>query len=436
MFLQLLRARRFAPLFWCQFFSAFNDNFVRNLLAMLILFQLGEAKSGALVTAAIGVFILPSIVLSALGGELADSHDKALIARRLKLAEMFVQGVAALGLVMASLPLLYLALFGLGIVAALFGPIKYGILPDQLETRELTAGNALVEGATFLAILLGLIVGGLAAAQNRSPAGVIVQLMAVAFACWASSWFIPRTQAAAPGLRIDPNVLRSTWRSLHDLRKDRRSWAGGLAVSWFWLTGAVALSLVPVVLKTRLGAGVEAATAVNALFAIGMGLGSLAAAAWARGRIFLRPAPIAALAMGLFLLDLGWSTGGLRPPSPGAISLVAFLRSPGGLRLCVDVVGLAAAGGWFVVPIFAAVQAWAGEDRRARVVGAVNIVNSLFIVAGSLATSLLQAAGAPEPLLLAGLGALNGLAALWLLCAFSSKRIEADSNRPSRLGAR
>ncbi|HVB89810.1 MAG TPA: MFS transporter [Beijerinckiaceae bacterium] len=422
MFLHLLRTRRFAPLFWCQFFSAFNDNFVRNMLAMLILFRLGEHRAGALVTLAIGIFILPSIFLSALGGELADSQDKARVARALKLGELFVQGIAALGFVFASLPLLYLALFGLGVIAALFGPIKYGILPDHLETRELTAGNALIEGATFLAILLGLIVGGFAAVQGRSPLSVVAQLTVVALACWIASWFIPGTRAAAPDLRPDRNLLASTWRAVHDLRMDARSWTGGLAVSWFWLTGAVSLSLVPVVLKSRLGAGIEVATAINALFAIGMALGSSAAALWARGRIFLTPVSGAAFGMGAFLLDLAFTTGRL-PAVTAELSLSQFLGSFTGLRLSLDVIGLAACGGLFVVPTFAAVQAWAGEDRRARVVAGVNIVNSLFIVAGSLLTSLLQAAGFSEPVLLGALGALNLLVALWLLHALSRKSI-------------
>ena len=140
----LLRSRRFAPLFWCQFFSAFNDNFVRNMLAMLILFRLGENEAGAMITLAIGVFMLPSLLLSGLGGEMADSWDKARLARRLKGAEILVQSIAAIGLWLASAPLLFAALFGLGVVNALFGPLKYAILPDLLESDELVAGNALV----------------------------------------------------------------------------------------------------------------------------------------------------------------------------------------------------------------------------------------------------------------------------------------------------
>ena len=161
MLASLLRARRFAGLFWCQFFSAFNDNFVRNMLAMLILFRLGEMEAGPLISLAVGTFMAPSLFLSGLGGELADAQDKAWLARRLKFAEILVQAVAALGLTLASLPLLYTALFGLGVISALFGPVKYGILPDLLAKEELLAGNALVEAATFIAIFLGLIAGGL-----------------------------------------------------------------------------------------------------------------------------------------------------------------------------------------------------------------------------------------------------------------------------------
>jgi hypothetical protein len=413
MFSTLMRSRRFAPLFWCQFLSAFNDNFVRNMLAMLILFRFGQAHAGAWVTLAIGIFILPSIFLSALGGEIADSHDKALIAQRLKLAEIFVQTIAAVGFLSSSRFLLFLALFGLGVLSALFGPIKYGILPDHLETRELTAGNALIEGATFLAILLGLVVGGLTATDGRQAWSVAAQLMAIAVACWATSQFIPSARPAAPDLRPARNILRSTIRSLRDLRATPREWRGGLAVSFFWMTGAIALSLTPIVVKDKAGGGVGAETAISALFAIGVAAGSLFAAALARGRIFVSAAPAAALGMALFLFDLAAASAGPAQSGPG-LTLSAFVATPEGLRLGLDVIGLAAAGGLFVVPIFAAVQAWAGEDRRARVVAAVNILNSIFMVAGSLTVSALQAAGVGEPIMLAALGAINCGVAAWL----------------------
>ena len=203
MFRTLMTSRRFAPLFWCQFFSAFNDNFVRNMLVMLILFRFGGEGGSMKILIASMAFVLPAIPFSALGGEIADSHDKATIARRLKFAEIFVQAIGAAGFAFSSLTLLYLALFGLGCVAALFGPIKYGILPDHLRRQELVAGNALVEGATYAAIICGLIMGGLAAQHGRSSGGVVAQMMLIAFACYAASRWIPPTGSA-------PRASRST----------------------------------------------------------------------------------------------------------------------------------------------------------------------------------------------------------------------------------
>ena len=427
MFSHLMVARRFAPLFWCQFFSAFNDNFVRNMLAMLILFRLGDEHAGPLITLAVGIFILPSIFLSGLGGEMADAHDKAMLARRLKFAEIFVQMIAAAGFVFGSVPLLYLALFGLGVIAALFGPIKYGLLPEQLETSELPAGNALVEAATFIAILCGLIAGGYAASHGREPIGIVVQLMVIALACWGASRFIPFKGAAAPGLKVHKNVFVSTGTLVRELKLDVPMWRGGLAVSWFWMVGAVALSLVPIIIRERTGGGIDVETAISALFAIGIAIGSVAAAAAAHGTISLRPVPYAAFGMALFLLDLGLATHGLAKAT-GEIGLGDFFRSVSGLRIAFDVVGLAIAGGVFVVPAFSAVQARAPADHRARVIAAVNIMNSIFMVAGSLLTAVLQSKliGLSEPVLLALLGALN-LGAGFVLIRWGYTRIQINA---------
>jgi MFS family permease len=403
----LLRARRFVGLFWCQFFSVFNDNFVRNMLAMLILFRLGETAAGPLITLAVGTFMAPSLLLSGLGGELADAHDKAWLARRLKFVEILVQMIAAAGLFLSSLPLLYTALFGLGVISALFGPVKYGILPSLLAKQELMAGNALVEAATFIAIFLGLIAGGLSA-KGRAPEGTVFQLMAIAAACFAASLFIPPTERAAPGLRANPNVLASTFALVREVARDATLWARTLAVSWFWMSGAVTLSLVPVVVRNKTGGGIEVETAVSALFALGIGIGSIAAAVIAHGRIYLKPVPFAAFGMAAFLIDLGAATFFL-PVAAVEVGLAEFFRSFVGLRIALDVTGLACAGGLFVVPLFTAIQANAPKDRRARIIGGVNILNAAFIVLGVLATAILQSkiAGVTEPVLLAALGVLT-----------------------------
>src|SRR5437660_9498862 len=218
----LLMTRRFAPLFWTQFFSAFSDNFLKNSLVFLILFHIGGSDAEALITLAAAVFIAPYFFLSALGGQLADRYDKAVVAQRLKLAEIGVALIAVLGFSLHSVPVLFVALFLFGVIASLFGPIKYGILPDHLARSELPAGNALVEGATFIAILLGTIVGGLAAKDGGDPASFAVLMIVFSFLCWGASLMIPPTGQGAPDLVVRQNIFVSTWELLKDLRSDRR----------------------------------------------------------------------------------------------------------------------------------------------------------------------------------------------------------------------
>ncbi|MEA1831244.1 acyl-[ACP]--phospholipid O-acyltransferase [Methylobacterium durans] len=410
MFRSLMTARRFAPLFWCQFFSAFNDNFLKNALAFLILFKIGAhdpGHSGILITLASAVFIGPFFILSGLGGQLADRYDKALMARRLKFAEIFAAAAAVLGFFLHSVPVLFVALGLFGVIAALFGPIKYGILPDHLRREELPAGNALVEGATFLAILLGTIVAGLATAAGGSGAAFGAMIMGFALLCWLSARLIPRTGEGAPDLKVDPNVARSTRDLLRDLWADSRLWRGSVIVSWFWLVGAVVLSLLPVLVKSGLNGSETVVTLLLATFSVGIALGSGLASWLASGRIVLLPVPVGAVLMGLFGLDLAWTVAHLPPASGPMVGAAEFLRTGTDLRVAIDFLGLAMAGGLYIVPSFAAVQAWTDKAKRARVIGAVNVLTAAFMVAGTLALAALQGAGFSMAALLALVAILN-----------------------------
>src|SRR5262245_46859927 len=269
----LLLSRRFAPLFWCQFFAAFNDNFLKTALVFVILFHLSARNSEALITFASAAFIAPYFFLSALGGQLADRYDKARVAPRLKFVEIFVASLAAWAYVLSSLALLFTALFGFGVLAALFGPIKYGILPDHLRREQLPAGNALVEGATFVAILLGTIGGGLAASHGGDADAFAVLIMVFAAASWMSALLIPPTGEGAPKLAIQINIANSTLAMLRHLRADARLWWGAMVVSWFWLVGIVVLSLLPPLIK-MLGGNEDSVTAYLAVFTIAVGVGS------------------------------------------------------------------------------------------------------------------------------------------------------------------
>ena len=407
----IMLSRRFAPLFWCQFFAAFNDNFLKTALVFVVLFHLNARDAEALITLASAIFIAPFFFLSALGGELADRYDKALVAQRLKFIEIFVAALAAWGYVQASLPLLYGALLGFGILAALFGPIKYGILPDHLRREQLPTGNALVEGATFVAILLGTIAGGLAARGQDSHALFAALVIGFAIACWLSAKLIPATGEGAPDLRISANIATSTAAMIRHLRADPRLWWGAMVTSWFWLVGIVLLSLLPPLIKTLIGGNEDTVVAYLAIFTIAVGAGSGLAAAIARGRIMLRTTLVGALLLGIFAIDLGAAILGA-PPVALPQGPAAVFASALGVRAAVDLCGLAIAGGLFIVPAFSAVQAWSDVDYRARTIAAVNVLNAAFMTGATILVAVMQKFGATIPALFLLIGVLTLLVAL------------------------
>jgi acyl-[acyl-carrier-protein]-phospholipid O-acyltransferase / long-chain-fatty-acid--[acyl-carrier-protein] ligase len=427
MFKALMTARRFAPLFWCQFCSALNDNFLKNALVMLILFGVGGAGSNAgshgpvLVTLAGVVFIFPFFILSALGGELADRYDKAQVAAYIKAAEIPIASLAALGFFLHSVPILFVTLGLFGIVAALFGPVKYGILPEKLATSELPAGNALVEGATFLAILIGTIAGGIAITAASNPAIVVVVILLLALVSWTLARAIPHEGSAAPDLAIERNPWTSTVGLLRELRTDAQIWAGAHIVSWFWLVGSVALALLPAMVKDHLGGTEGVVTVGLATFVVGIAAGSLLAAHLSRGTPNMTLVPLGAALMGVCSLLLGLlasshsASGALA--GPGAV-----LASPSGLAVLAALLGLAVAGGLYIVPAFASVQAWSPPQGRARVIAAVNVMNAIYMVAAGAIVAALQAAGVGIGIIFGALGLMSFAAMGYVLYAWGSGR--------------
>ena len=412
----MMASRRFAPLFWTQFLSALSDNFVKNVLVFLILAQaavLGEealAGASATVTVAGAVFMAPFLLLSALGGELADRFSKGRMAERLKLAELGAAAVGAVGIVTASVPVLMVALALFGTVSALFGPVKYGILPDHLPPRELPTANAWVEGATFVAILLGTIAAALAAAFV-SPWLSAAALMAVSTGTWLASRAVPRTAPAVPDLRVDPNVLASTWRVVAELRRDARLWRTGLMSAWFWAVGAVILALLPTFVAATFRGGPIPTMAYLGVFAVAVAAGSALAAWLCKGRTPLVTAPLGTALLALFSLDLAVQLAVHGAVGPVTDNLATFLGRDGTWHVAFDLAGLAVSGALLVVPTFTAVQRWAPEDRRARVVAAVNILGAgLMVLAGAVVAGA-QALGATVPVVLIGVAIANAVAA-------------------------
>jgi acyl-[acyl-carrier-protein]-phospholipid O-acyltransferase / long-chain-fatty-acid--[acyl-carrier-protein] ligase len=415
---QLMSARRFAPLFWAQFCSALNDNVLKNALVIVILYDAASGHGDVLVTVAGAVFIFPFFVLSALGGELADKYVKSVVARRLKFVEIFAACFAAAGFFLHSVPLLFVALGLFGVVAALFGPLKYGILPDQLSTAELATGNALVEGATFLAILIGTIAGGVLVSGSSHMGWISLAVVGLSVLCWAFALRIPATVPSAPDLAITRNPWTSTWHLLKMLRAEARLWDGMVIVSWFWLVGAVVLSLLPAVIKDGVGGTEGVVTLCLAVFAIGIGAGSLFAAQLSHVSPNLALVPLGGIVMGVAGLDLSWTIG---HAAHGAdVAPLPFATSLGGFRMLADFFVFAFGGGLFVVPSFAAVQVWSAPSERARVIAAGNVLQAAFMVVGTLFVALLQAESLAAAWIFFGLAVVN-FGAVWFVLVTWSK---------------
>ncbi|HMK89508.1 MAG TPA: acyl-[ACP]--phospholipid O-acyltransferase, partial [Methylocystis sp.] len=410
----LLAARRFAPLFWCQFFAAFNDNFLKNALALFLLFKVGGEGGASLVTLGGVTLMAPYFVLSALGGQLADKFDKALVAQRLKLVEIGAAGVAALGFYAGSTPLLFLALFLFGALGALFGPVKYGILPDCLTREELPAGNALVEAATFIAILLGTIAGGAAMAGGGDAHLLAVGMISFAVASYGAAKLIPATPRADAGLVLDPNIFRSTFALLRVLWRAKKLWRLGVVTSIFWLIGAIVMSLLPTLVAQTMHGAEQVATIHLAAFAIAIGVGSGLAALLLHGRIVLLPAAIGAGVAALASLDLGIMLAFRDAGSAETLQPAAYFAQSGAWRALIDLTLLSIAGGLIVVPAFAALQAFSEASERARIVAAVNVLNAAAMVLGGVVVAGLQAQGAPISALFIGVAAFAAGAAVWI----------------------
>jgi acyl-[acyl-carrier-protein]-phospholipid O-acyltransferase/long-chain-fatty-acid--[acyl-carrier-protein] ligase len=408
MVLALLIARRFLPLFVTQFLGALNDNVFKNAMVVLLLWRAGSAGP-VLVAAAGGVFILPYALFSGLAGELADRGDMARLARAVKLFEIALMALGTWGLLAANAWVLMAVLFGMGIHSTVFGPVKYALLPLQLHHDELVTGNGLVEAGTFLAILLGTILGG-----GLVIGGVWLVSggsIAVAAAGYLAACFIPRAAPAAPGLKLDFTLWRGTVEVLGAARANREVWRAILAISWFWTVGATVLSQFPVVARDVLGADAGVVTLFLAVFSLGVGAGSMLEARLLKGVVSQRHAPLALLGISLFTADFVAASlaGPFATPA-------ALLAAPAGWRIVGDLFLLAVSGGVFSVPLYALMQERAAVALRARVIAANNIVNALFMVAGAVVAAGLAAAGWGAPSIL-GLTAAANLVALVVFVA-------------------
>lgn len=388
----LFRTSRFLPLFITQFLGAMNDNLLKNALVMLVTYHLTtSAGHGAqsLVTLAAGLFILPFFLFSALAGQIADKFDRAYLTRLIKAFEIFIMVIAAIGFLQQNIWLLFVVLFCMGVHSTFFGPIKYALLPQHLAPAELLTGNSYIEAGTFLAILLGTILGSLLILQTHGAFIVSIVLLAVAAAGYLAGCAIPVAPATAPALRIVWNLWRETGKIIAYSRNDKQIFLCILGISWFWLVGATLLAAFAPFVKDNLHAGPDVVTLLLAIFSIGIGVGSIICNRLLRGQIHTRYVPFACAGIAVFGVDLYFTSRHFHHPDQGLAPLLSFITTLAGVHVVIDLLLMAIAGGLYIIPLYALMQRRSPPAHMARVIAANNVMNALFMVASAVLTLLL-----------------------------------------------
>ena len=412
----LFTQRRFGPFFATQFLGALNDNVFKNALLILIAFQvagLGSFDSNTLINLSAGIFILPFFLFSASAGQVADKYEKSLLIRRIKLLEIAIMVCAAVGFYLRSIPLLIGVLFLMGTQSALFGPLKYGILPQLLGDEELIGGNGLVGMGTFMAILFGTAIGGLLiGVPDTGP--IAVGTIVVTAACmgyWVSR-SIPLVPAVDPELKINWNALTETWRIIQFTRQNRTVFLSVIGISWFWFFGATYLAQFPNYTRVVLHGNEQVVTLLLALFSVGIGVGSLLCERLSGRMVELGLVPFGSIGLTAFGIDIYFA-------APGAFSgelvgAMQFLQTPGSWRVAVDIIFIGMFGGFYVVPLYALVQQRSEARHRSRIIAGNNVLNALFMLMSAILAIAVLAAGLSIPELFLLTAVLNGLVAIYI----------------------
>lgn len=376
---ELMTSRRFAPFFFTQFLGAYNDNVFRQALILLIASGVVVGVSAnTLNNVGLALFILPFFLISALSGQLADKYEKSMLLRRIKFAEIIIMCVGAIGFYYDAVYFLLAVLFCMGLQSTFFGPIKYSIIPQHLNDRELVSGNALVEMGTFLAILLGSVSGVILKMDGLSEWVAPLAVIVVAIMGYYAARQIPAAAPAQPDLTVDWNLFRETWRIIGQARKVRSVWISVLGISWFWFMGAAYTTQLKVYVDDYLHGTDGLYAFLLATFSIGIGLGSFLCEKLSGRRVELGLVPLGSIGLSLFGIDLFFSYQGLSDATN--VGIQSFLASPGGWRIVADLMGVGVFGGFYIVPLFAFVQHRSDPRELSRIIAANNILNALLMV--------------------------------------------------------
>ena len=411
----LFGQKRFLPLFLTQFAGAFNDNLFKNAFLVLIAFH-GLSTAGlnaaTLVNMAAGDFILPFFLFSTLAGQLAEKYDKATLAQWIKLLEIAIMIVAGLGFIWHNAALLMTCLFLMGVHSALFGPLKYSVLPQYLKENEILGGNGLIEMGTFIAILLGQIAGTLLVQhQPHGETLVIWACVAVAIAGYFFSRSMPSASPTAPDLKIGWNIFSETSKILSYVKQNKTVFNSLLGISWFWFFGSIYLTQFPSFAKDTLHGDATVYTLLMTIFSLGVGIGSLLCEKLSDSKVELGLVPFGSIGLSVFAIDLFFASANL----PGTLQTAqSFLMTTSHWRIIIDLFLIGVFGGIFIVPLYALIQIRTEREFTSRAIAANNILNSLFmVVAAGMSIVLLNAGVTVRELLLIA-GILNIFVAIYI----------------------
>jgi acyl-[acyl-carrier-protein]-phospholipid O-acyltransferase/long-chain-fatty-acid--[acyl-carrier-protein] ligase len=393
----LLKTRRFLPLFITQFLGAFNDNVYKNALVILITYVAAEKaglNSQIMVTLAAGIFILPFFLFSATAGQLADKYEKAFLIQIIKFVEIILMIGATIGFYLESVGFLMTILFLMGTQSTFFGPIKYGILPEKIEEDELIGGNGLIEAGTFISILVGTLIGGLLILTENGILMISSMVILVAILGWVSSFYIPKGQAASPELRVDYNFLKETWVIISHAKQNREIFLSILGISWFWLVGATFLAQFPTYAKDIIGGNEQLVTLFLSVFTIGVGIGSLLCNQMLKGEVEATFVPLGIIGVTLFTVDLYFaSQHSFINAGEELIGAGAFLSHWSSWRILGDMFMISISSGVYIVPLYAIIQSRSETAHRSRTIASNNILNALFMVISAVGTMLMLTLG-------------------------------------------
>ena len=412
----LLKEKRFAPFFGVQFLGALNDNVFKQALVILLTYSTARyttMSTDILQNLAQALFVLPFFLFSATAGQLADKYEKSRLISITVAIELCCMALGAAGFFLHSLPLLFAALFLGGVQSALFGPVKYAILPQHLKETELVGGNGMVEMGTSVAILVGMMLGGwLVAQEGWGVTAAAVVTMAISATGFLLSRLIPLAPAAAPELKINWNPFTETWRNFQFMRGNRTVFLSVLGISWFWFYGSIFLTQFPNLSKDILSGQESVVTLLLIVFSIGIGVGSLLCERLSGHKVEIGLVPFGSIGMTLFGIDLYFALAAHLQHEP--MALLQFLQDAGHWRILGDLFLIGLFGGFYIVPLYALIQIRSEPSHRSRIIAGNNILNALFMVAAAGIAIGLFSLGFTIPQLLLATALMNAVVALYI----------------------